>query len=823
MRFILSLLLLCSTMQLMAAPAKGRAKAKAKTTAKGKKTAVKSKAVRSILIADRGEAGGTNGGHIAIDLDAPRTVQFAAKELQNYLRLITTARYPIQHNADPAIWKPTIFVLGTKDSPIMKPYLEKGAAARDVKKLKDDGYAVFKRSNKILIVGNNPRGVLNGVHRFIYKHTDFIWVRPYKELAIYTESPTLKLEVKDYVDNPKFRLRGWGANGRLAQRCEEYFMYVSRLGNNWAPGGSDSSILGRELDHGFVMEFGGGHNMSTRWLPGKKYGSTNPEYYMLKNGKRVVKYPTQLCYSNQKMTDTFIKETLAIVKTLPDYYSSINIMIDDTPAFCECPNCEKPIKLADGKVITKNTEGYKSTLFFMFLNQVARAVAKERPGLDIKCFGYFFTAVPPAIPVEKNIRISFCPYVRNDKQTLFGPTNEKWLKRTNRYAEMSPSLMWREYYYCGRKSFRAMGNVIATDLRHINKRGIRMIYSELSNGGDRPGYPEGGKGGFTEHDFYNMAGPEFWTINMLFWDPEQDPDELRNEYIKRTYREAAPAMMKFYKYLRDSWVNDPTPAAFNDDYRNDMGDYVVSKGLTEPCRAALAEAAAAVKDPRSKKQLELLTATFESWFKQAAAAPKAKAEVPKADIRQFPGFDFDSGVWAKANKIEPMTRMGNANEMHKIPTDVKVIHNGETLYVGFRCPYIGKLEANKVSRKDKWPSGDHVEIFLSNEVDGYYHLAFNCYADGENGIYDAMGTNAKWSCKWEAKTRIKDGEWRGVAIIPLKSVNIKVEQNNKVKALFYRARPKRVDIPKDYTEHSAWSGGQVHSASSFGQLTFLHE
>ena len=171
-----------------------------------------------------------------------------------------------------------------------------------------------------------------------------------------------------------------------------------------------------------------------------------------------------------------------------------------------------------------------------------------------------------------------------------------------------------------------------------------------------------------------------------------------------------------------------------------------------------------------------------------------------------------------------MTVMKNAEKFHKHPTEVKVIHNGETLYVGVRAVCgPGPLEANKVSRKDKWPSGDHAEIFISNEKDGYYHLAFNCYADGENGIYDAMGTNTAWNCKWEAKTQIKDGEWRGVAIIPLKSVNIAVEQNNKVRALFYRARPGRAGIKGDKTEHTAWAGGNVHSATSFGELRFLHE
>ena len=798
--FLLTVVL--SVCVLSAAPAAGKARPKAPNTPPPLPIAVKGRAC----------------GHIAIDPNAPRTIQYAALEMQNYLDKITTAHYPIQTNVSP--WQETTIVLGTPESQIIKPFI-RGAFARDLKKLKDDGYAVIRRHNKLFIVGNNPRGVLNGVHRFIYKHTDFIWVRPYKELAIYTVNPNLKLNVVDYVDNPKFRMRGWGANGNLAIRSEEYFMYVSRLGNNWAPGGSSDIILGRQLDHGFIMEFGGGHNMSTRWLPKKKYGKSNPDFYMLVDGKRRTEGRVQLCYSNQEMIKVFIQNTLDIVKTLPDYYATINIMIDDTPSFCECENCTKPIRLPNGKMLSKKDSSHRSTLFFLFLNQVARAVAKARPGLDIKCFGYFFTAIPPKVPVEKNIRISFCPYVRNDKQTLFGPTNSKWLARTNQYAKMSSGLMWREYYYCFRKSARSHANIIAQDLRYINKRGIRMIYSELS-WGDRPGYPKGSTG-YTEHDFFNMVGPEFWTINMLYWDPYEDPDKLRNEYIKRTYREGAAGVQKFYTLLRDSWLNDPTPAAFNDDYKSDMGHYVVRKNLTEPCRAALAEAAAAVRDPRSKKQLGLLIATFESWLKQAAAGVSVSQKVPKAQISGFPGFDFNSGVWKNAATISQITVMGNANATPKEPTEVKVIHNGETLYVAYRCPFPGKLEANKVSPRGKWPSGDHAEIFISNEKDGYYHLAFNCYANGENGIYDAMGTNPDWDTKWEVKTQISDGEWRAVAIIPLKSVNIAVEQNNKIRAMFYRVRPKRAGVDGDSTIHSAWAGGKVHSASSFGELIFLHE
>ncbi len=761
-----------------------------------------------LTIAANGEA----AGHIAIDVNAPRAVKFAARELQNYLRKITTARYAVQHNCNG--WKETIFILGTKDCPIIKPFMN-GKIAAEVKKLKFDGYAVFRRSNKIIIIGNDDRAVLNGVHRFIYKHTDFIWVRPYKELAIHSVDPDLKLEIKDYIDNPAFYFRGWGANGNIAIKSEEYFMYVSRLCNNKSPGSHIDSLLGRMLDHGLVMEFGGGHNMSSRWLPKKKYGQTNPEYYMMLDGKRRTTGRVNLCYTNKEMTKTFIKETLEIARKLPDYYETINIMIDDTQAYCECSECMKPIELPDGRVLERKHEAFKSTQFYMFLNQVARAVAKEIPRLQVKCFGYFFTAVPPEIPVEKNIRISFCPYVRNDKETLHGPSNAKWLARTKKYASMSPGIIWREYYYSGAGFPRAQANIIAQDLRFINSLGVNMIYSELS-WADRPDFLRDRPA--KEHCFFDITGPEFWTINMLFWDPAEDPDALRNEYIKRTYREGAPGVLKFYKLIRDSWLNDPTPSRFNSNFRVDMGHYVVNKKLVAPCRAALAEGLKTVKDPRSKKQLEQLIATFESWLKLAEAGKVSKQSVTKTDNREFPGFDFDSGAWENAGVL-PVLRMLN-QPMLEAPdkTEIKFMHNSEKLFIGFRCKTSGKLRAAKNSPRDVWPSGDRAEIFFGTANNSYFHLAFNCFANGTAGTYDALKTDRKWNCQWDVKTKQADGEWLAVVTIPLKDLKITVEQNNRVRAFFSRTRSAQGKFDTD--GHSSWAGAVPHDVKAFGELEF---
>ena len=125
----------------------------------------------SVKIASKGKAVSV----IVVDADAHRTVKFAAKELQNYFHLIAGAA-PDVRNKLPDDGKTSSIILGTADSPLVKKFIGENSA-----ELKYDGYAVAAKGNIVVIYADNPRGVLNGVHRFIMKHTDFIWVRPLKE------------------------------------------------------------------------------------------------------------------------------------------------------------------------------------------------------------------------------------------------------------------------------------------------------------------------------------------------------------------------------------------------------------------------------------------------------------------------------------------------------------------------------------------------------------------------------------------------------------------------------------------------------------------
>lgn len=770
-------------------------------------------------VARNGEAASA----ILVDLDAPRPVQHAARELQNYFRLLSTARIPILQSCPDS--RQICFIIGTLDSPLIKPVLNAPHAVEYVRRLQgNDGFAVDIRGKHVYIYASSGRGVINAVHRLIMRHTDFIWVRPVKESFVCTVDPDLQLDVRNHIDIPVFELRGWAANGGIAFRSEEFEIYCSRLCNNFTTSLTPHS-WGRRFDHDFIFEYGGtaangniiaGHNMSWFWLKRSVYGATHPEYYMMVNGERITSGNLQLCYTNAAMTREFIANVLREVSRLPSFYSRINLMIDDTPGCCECPECLNPITLPDGRVINQDHPAFRSTQYHLFLNQVAAAVAEKYPALEIKSYGYFFTATPPLIPLHPNISVSFCPYIRNDKEPITGPGNAVHKRRIIDYAKLCSKIIWREYYYSMAGFPRPLGNIAALDLRFIRRLGVRRVYSEIS-WGDRLGREIRG---LSEEDFFTICGPEFWVLNRLFWNPAGNPDELRAEYIRRVYREGAPGVIKFYDLLRDSFLNDPAASAYNDDFRRSWGHYVVDKNLVGPCRQALQEALAAVKDPRSKMLLEKLNTCFERLLTLAVTGTIADVRVPKIDVSQSPGFDFDSGVWNQAGSLPPMRVMGIPERLPAEPTDVRIFHNGRTLFIAFRCPFPGTASANAPQAHDRWPRGDHAEIFLTPaDGRGYYHLAFDC----NGNTYDAYMVDTSWNPEqpWKVEIRKTENEWRAVVEIPMAEFGIRIEQNNRVDALFYRARPGR--RAGETVVHSSWGGARVHSGDGFGTLVFQVE
>ena len=519
------------------------------------------------------------------------------------------------------------FVLPGEDS----GYAEDFAALKDT-----DGYAVRRKGDVVVFVADCPKGHVNGVHRWLERNSDVVWPRPAGDLCLFTprRAPLDSLQC-DYRDVPSFRLRLFGGGVPDGETCR----YLAR--NAVSPTANVEKQKGDALGEcrrygiigGYCDVFGGGHDMETRWFPREEFFAEHPEWWMEIDGRRWTGAHSNFCETNPDFVKAYCASVLAKIAGLPQSVKIVSINMQDTRKTCTCANCLKPITLPDGSVVSSGDEAFASTRFFIFFNEVARAVAKARPDLKILQFAYHHLAIPPKVPVERNVIMKFCPYPRNMKESvLFGRTNAKWRRRADGWLANTPELYWREYYFCQCIFYpRPIADTAALDLREIARRGVKYVYTDSPGGhGDGDTIVEKYNLNRPAHEFYDMCAMEAWTVQRLFWDPSQDPEALRAEFLRRTFGPAAPHVAEFYRVLRDSWNAQDVWSTYRDNPSESAAQFIVSRGLEGRCRAALAAAEAAADRKERREWIVGMRGILARWI---AEAPRQKPFKTASDMR----------------------------------------------------------------------------------------------------------------------------------------------------------------------------------------------
>lgn len=124
-------------------------------------------------------------------------------------------------------------------------------------------------------------------------------------------------------------------------------------------------------------------------MPAQKYFKDHPDWYMLRDGKRI---PYMLCTSNEQMTEEFIKNFKNRIKSNPDniWYS---LSQDDGVRFCECSNCRA---LDTGATdVTMPSVPQITDRLVNFYNRVVTELVKEYPDKYFAFLAYMGSVAPP--------------------------------------------------------------------------------------------------------------------------------------------------------------------------------------------------------------------------------------------------------------------------------------------------------------------------------------------------------------------------------------------------------------------------------------------
>lgn len=667
-----------------------------------------------------------------------------------------------------------------------------------------DGYAIRSKGNDIYVFGASDRGTLRGIYALLHENTDLIFARPVDGIVC-SENKNLVFNNLNSIVRPAWDSFNYGL-------VSEHFnplthLWSMRNGANERGMFYSKYHIYSTLTMFFRSEIGyelGG------LLPNESYFNTNPDFFSFKQGSRqpYKHFGPQLCYSNMQGADKVAENALAkLDQDLTPAIRKVHFGFGDTWDLCTCEKCMAPIKLADGTEVKYGDEAHRSTQYYIYLNRIAEKIHAKYPNLEINTLGYLYAAIPPKIKLNPAITVTFCPYVKNDKVPVTDPCNSQWEKRSRDWASVSPNIGIFEYYGDSSDFMRPIADTAEKDLRFWNSLGIRK-YISLET------YPDSINNLNLKHA-WDVSAVEYWVLSRLFMNPGLNAADLRKEYFSRAYREAAPAIEKFYSLFHKSWYSDAFPAYWNDVAINSANYYIRKKGIEKPMRDALEEAERLAVHPVSKRLVANLKDTFEYWMTEAKKIPDTvTVDVPYSADAKKAASDFESPLWAKGGRISDFEQAGKPGT--KTPSEsqsqVFLLHDRSNLYVKWvkKTPKIAEMRTEKlpkVGRDKLWSTAEAdsqmtFELFIAPPArDKYFQLAVNQHAL----IYDAQGYDSKVDTRMTADVRKTAEAIEVIYSIPLEDLGVNVNTGNRLGALFY-------------CEGSSWMGGNVHAMAAFNDL-----
>lgn len=727
---------------------------------------------------------------------------FAAYELRRWIREVTGASLPV-YESDIGLQGYTKIYVGHKwAAPLFGDRIGKLADT--------DGFAFSQKGEGIYIYGANPKGTMFGVWNFIEENLDLIWSRPQDYGAVFEPNPNAAIRMTDKLSIPVFRLRSWSMPGGIRD-LNMTGLHFARLGC------SPNRMIFTFGEYAYMIKLYGG-SISVGGEPMRvlsKYKKEHPEFYPLIGGVRKMSDYALPCLSNPEVEKKLISEYLKMLCNAPDEQVYLMCGLGDSWDCCECESCMAPLKLPDGSTLAPkskfSTEDplFRSTQYFMFINRVAEAVEKEFPNAKLLSLGYIYCAEYPKVPLRKNVISMFAPYPTHnmriplrDSHSRGTAAGKTWSERFADWIKSPSPMAFYEYYSCG--YFNAMSFEAAENMRDaLNNVEPWGMNSETLQDVDF-NFP--GVGNLRQ--MWDVNAINAWVISKLMWNPKQDVQGLRDQFIRQTYREAAPEMSKFWKLISDTW-HDPKVKQMENCHsgRSSVFQcYLVNTRREQEARELLVQAEKAARNPNSKKLIQDILRDFDKW----------SAELGRLTV---PGIDDGSNMstrgmdWEKACVIDGFY-LPRQDDVPKDKlkagsgkTEVRMLYGKEYIYFKFHNELPDGSALPSAGQPGKgFPNGEHVELLI-NSGGTVYHFALG----PDRTFYVSKGWDRSWQSRAKFTVDCQPGgkSWDCVIAVPLDELNIKPDlggrQINVLFARIYGNSPDRT-YPGRIGEESTYRG-----------------
>lgn len=613
------------------------------------------------------------------------------------------------------------------------------APARDLaKQIKYDGFALYcDGRSQLVITAAKPAGLAYGAYE-VLQRLGCRWFFPGELGEEIPSRATVTCPAVSEVQNPDMQDRNmWYAyGGRPAWQTDGYRQWQRR---NKMGGAA----------------FSAGHNLA-RIIPPAQYGKAHPEYFPLWGNERHVpgaEENWQPCTSNP--------EVIALAVAAADKYfaehpeaSSFSLSPNDGYGWCQCDAC----LAQDPPEQRQQRNQYKARRTLLFVNAVAREIARKHPGKLLAWYAYAGTVEPPTdVKAEPNVltALAHYGYVGCNIHAMADPTcanNQKFLAIMDGWDKVAEKLMIREYWVSLVGEEDAMARVcagysLAEDLPLLVQRGFIGASAEAE--------PECGS-----------AALNFYLAAKLMWNSRQPLEPLLADYYQGMYGPAGPGMRAFFEGLVKQ-CREKGPHFVEADYTRLAGELAAVAPLAatdkqrariqmtqdflrfttllnqyglKPTKALRGEIEALVADVETKEQFTLDTVMFKHTF--LARAQAATIQEPEKSLVGKLRLAAAAGqVGQKALAAAPVVRTRQVVAL--------VVAPGEKLLATVQLRRLGRYtnpaawlllnEAGKVVAKGEATLEDNGRIDLPDAAPGTYTLVADAGSNAASLVSPLQG------------------------------------------------------------------------------------
>ncbi|MBI2302217.1 MAG: DUF4838 domain-containing protein [Armatimonadetes bacterium] len=545
-------------------------------------------------------------------------------------------------------------------------------------------------------------GTLYAVYDFLEKSCDVRWYAPTELGLVCPSRPTLTVSGKDIRRAPAM-IHRW-----ITPTAE------------YLPGPPDQ-VPAADLQVWKLRMRIGGQNF---WVCHSFYGyydrflKEHPNWF----AQGYPGQPPQMCYTNPG----FIAQ---VVQDARDYFDGkgkqpgataegdvFGLVPMDNMSWCKCAACQALLDVEEQKNQQFNN-GKASDYLFAFVNAVAREVRKTHPSKWIGALAYSdYAYYPKRVRLEPNVIVQTCLHTRNWWCPSMEVNDRKVLGDWRAREPGRPLYLW--LYYCFPALNARSGSYhyfpgyfahsVVKQMKLYHQKGVQGIFLEHSS--------EGGES-------YLMDQLEFYVTFKLADDPSLNGNALIDEFFRRYYGHAGPAMQRVYARIEDLFGNPRyypesirrSPAHQHQNAELAWGSLGTPEHMAELAKlVAAAEAAAqtSVEQQRVavwvKGQWDYMVAGRTAY--QAAKLRQAEA-IPRVSVPRLPdaGGDPDRADWPKARGLGGWGTLSGAPTPRKLAAQIG--HDGTHLYVRLS----EQLDPKTLVPGGQVWDGDDFELFFARE------------------------------------------------------------------------------------------------------------